>query len=729
MSSFSSALLRWFSDYVSLQPDLSRAVRATLAFMVPLLLALHGSLSVEVSFAAIAAQNIAMVDIRGDYRLRFALVLGMAAVLVGSAALGSVASGSLVAAMLAAGAMALAGGLWRHLSSEYGPALAISSTFVFLFALGSSGSGATVRSHVLAALTGAAWGLVLQVGHWPFRPQHALRRTIADSWVAIADLFAALTPEAAAGVSRPGDRVRECEVGLRSALDTAYRTLETARPGGLRNRLTTLNTAAARLATTVAALDTALESAAAQPRFAALAPALDPALTSLANLSRSAAIAVVSRQSSHLATFEVRLRRVGSLLRTLGARVKAQSDGNPTDAQLAEIIRQIDAQLSIVHDAVRATVDPVQAPAASSFELLDLRVLALRPLASALNLNLHFDPALVRYTLRLAVLLVAGVAIFKLWGLPHGYWLPFTTVVVLQPDYGSTRQRAAQRMLGTLAGSVAASALLWLYLPHPALLAAAAGTMFAFGYWVKRNYALAIFFITLFIVILTGATEPVTLGFALERLGTTAAGGILALLAAQLFWPAWERDRLPAILAQAFRLNRDYLHLLLARLRTGGSFDAAAVLAKRQAESANSAVFSSLQRMSGDPESRRDGLDLAAMLANGNQRLTRCFNVLALHLAPDAVSDTSALDRFAPLGHDAFELLIESVERGLPPPGRIGPLVRALESELPPAGADGGRGQWIVSQLTRAATELSALLLAAEESAPARTDALPPGGA
>ena len=48
-----------------------------------------------------------------------------------------------------------------------------------------------------------------------------------------------------------------------------------------------------------------------------------------------------------------------------------------------------------------------------------------------------------------------------------GYWLPFTMVVVLQPDYGSTRQRAAQRVLGTLAGSLAASVLLWVKPPLP----------------------------------------------------------------------------------------------------------------------------------------------------------------------------------------------------------------------------------------------------------------------
>ena len=69
--------------------------------------------------------------------------------------------------------------------------------------------------------------------------------------------------------------------------------------------------------------------------------------------------------------------------------------------------------------------------------------MSCRPLASALNLTWRVDPALIRFTLRLAVLMVAGVVVFKTWALPHGYWLPFTVIVVLQPDYGSTRQRAA----------------------------------------------------------------------------------------------------------------------------------------------------------------------------------------------------------------------------------------------------------------------------------------------
>jgi len=44
-------------------------------------------------------------------------------------------------------------------------------------------------------------------------------------------------------------------------------------------------------------------------------------------------------------------------------------------------------------------------------------------------------------------LLINFKLIFKFFDLPHGYWLPFTIVVVLQPDYGSTRERSFSRLL------------------------------------------------------------------------------------------------------------------------------------------------------------------------------------------------------------------------------------------------------------------------------------------
>jgi uncharacterized membrane protein YccC len=385
-----------------------------------------------------------------------------------------------------------------------------------------------------------------------------------------------------------------------------------------------------------------------------------------------------------------------------------------------------------VHEALRATIDRAGERAAFSLELFDLHTLTLRPLAAALNLTWRVDPALVRFTFRLGVLMLAGVAIFQTFALPHGYWLPFTFVVVLQPDYGSTRLRAGQRVLGTLGGSLVASALLWLELPFAALATASAATLFAFGYFIKRNYAVAVFFITLFIVLLTETNGPVTLAFTVERLALTSAGGALALLAALFFWPVWERDRFPPLLATALRANRDYLGVLVARLAAGGPYDAAATLAKRHAESANSRVFSSLQRMSGDPKNQQLGLEQAATLANGNQRLTRAFNVIAVHLTPGAPLAHPELTRFAHLGASTFDALALAVERDdplLPQLGELSAAFAQLRLPVPvPEATDPAarRDRWVFGQLGRAATELGAMLLATMETAPARPADLGP---
>lgn len=718
------------ADREALQPDLGRAVRGTLGFMVPLLLAVAGWLPIEVTFMAISAQNIAMVDVRGDYRFRLGLFLAMSAVLAGAAALGTLVAGQLLFAVLATGFLAVAGGLWRHLSNDYGPSLAISSTLVFLIALASTGGRDTALDHGLAALLGGLWGAALQVANWPFRPQHPLRRAVADSWVAVGDLFEAMRPGAPADRELRAQKVSEGEAALRTTLDKTFATLSPGgtRPSPLRRRLEELNLSAARLATRVVALNTALETLIEEDDFSALAPSFEPVLTALINTSRTVALAVVSRQPAHLATAEVRLRRLTNLLRVLQARVPTLTRDTATGHQLLGILRHIEAQLPDIRGGLRSTIDRADERAAFSLELFDLQTWTLRPLASALNFSRHVDRALVRFTLRLAVLTMLGTWIYKYWGLPHGYWLPLTMVIVLQPDYGSTRQRAAQRGLGTLAGSILASLLLRLHLPFAALAAATAATIFVFGYFVKRNYAIAVVFITLFVVLLTESSGPVTLAFTVERLASTLGGVALSLVAAMFFWPVWERNRLPPILAQALRANRAYLQLLTARLHDGGPYDQAAVAAKRKAEAANSAVFSSLQRLMADPRNQQDRLEQSAALTNGNQRLTRALNVVALHLTPGHPLRHPEAAAGAALLADTLETLAHYVETENPAPGTLAPLLAALEKislPIPPANSSdpiAQRDHWVFTQLSRGTTELSAMLMAAE---PVTTEALP----
>ena len=425
---------------------------------------------------------------------------------------------------------------------------------------------------------------------------------------------------------------------------------------------------------------------------------------------------MVSRQPTHLATAEVRLQRLGNLIQVLQTRITLHAGGSPTVGELAQLLRQVATQVAVLHEQLRATSERADERGAFSLELFDLDAWTLRPFAATLNQSRRVDPALIRFTARLAVLLMLGVAIFEYWHIPRGYWLPLTIVVVLQPDYGSTRQRAAQRLFGTLVGGVFASLLLWLKLPALALLLAIAVTIFCFSYFIRRHYAVAVFFITLMVVLLTEEAMTVTVEFTVARLIATAVGGGLAMLAALLFWPIWEWQRFPAFLADALRADRDYLQLLQLRLSSGGAYDPPVAAAKRRAEAANATVFSSLQRMAVDPKRHRESLAQAAAIANGNQRLTRALTAIALHLTPGSPITNPGITRFAELSSQALEALAVNATHETPDPA-LAPLLAALEDFQSPLSDPGSaaaqRDQWVFGQMSRAALELSAMVLAA----------------
>lgn len=722
------ARTRHYLEEQRLQPDINRGLRATVGFMGAFLAAAWWHLPVEASFAAIAAQNIAMLDIRGSYPLRLSLLLVMTAIFGASCWLGGMAGGHLPSALAAMALVILLGGVWRHLSPDYGMSLAINSAFLLMFALAQPEGAARANHYFLAGLGGGLWGLFVQVALWPFRAQHPLRRATADSWLALADLFAAMAPDEGLDAGERHRRIAAKEAALRTALDQTSATLAAAHAGRQRPHLAELeelNLTAARCATRLVACNTALDTLMERPDFAALAPSFTPVLNSLTNLARTTAVTIVSRQPSHLIAAEVRLRRVANLIQALQDRLLAQTGRAAEATQLTFLLHQIATLIPALGRTLRATVDRANEHAAFSLELLDLHTWTLRPLASALNFSWRPDPALVRFIARLTVLEVAGVAAFKLLDLAHGYWLPLTILVVLQPDYGSTRLRAGQRVAGTLAGSLLASGLLWLALPPPVLLAAMAVTMFCFAFCLKRNYGQAVFFITLFVVLITETATKVTLGFTLERLAATLAGGLLALLSAQLFWPAWERKFFPGNLARALRANRDYVRMLGDRIISGGGYDAGAIALKRAAEKANSLVFSSLQRMSGDPANQQAGIEAAAILANGNQRLTRALTVVALHLSPGTALQRPELGRFGTAAVEALEALAEGAETGRTDPTRLAALRGALDQLTlrAPAGAT-PLELGAYAQFARGATELSAMLLAAE-SGPAPVAGLP----
>jgi len=692
-------------------PAVSRALRATAAFMVPLVLAALGLITgTQAVLAAFAGHTIGALDVRGAYALRLSLLLSIALVLTGAAWLGAVAGPSLLLAVAGTGLIALGAGAWRHGLGEYGPAVAGSGALMFFLALASPRAEATPFQAAQATLAGALGCVALHAAFWPFLAQHPLRRAVAGSWTALADLAAALPPVDGVAGFRRQEQVAASEHALRAALDQASQVLagvpgRTSRP--LVRELEELNRAAASLATQMTALNPSLERVMLPPGPGPLAAAFRSVLAALVNTSRSLAVAVVSHQAGHLARFEVRLLRLTDLLRLLRERT-ARLD-SPEGAHLEEVLANLQDQLPRVRAALRAAMERAAERGPVSFELFDLETWTLRPLAAALNFSLNIDPALVRFTFRLAAMMMAGTFAWRFWHLPHGYWIPLCIMVVLQPDYGATRERATQRAMGTICGGLAGSVLLWLHLPLWTLLAATAAVCWAFTYYMKRDYAVAVFFITLLVVLQFEAAGPVSIALTFQRLGETLAGCLLALLAALSFWPVWERDRFPPLLAGALRANRVLLERLgLGLAQAAGVTPGSVTQVKRKAQRANSLVFSSLNRMAGDPKLRQEGIERAAALANHNLRLTRGLSVAAVHCAPGAPA-IAGLGAFVQAAGAALEALAEVVE-GAADPAALAQARTDLEAAALPEPAD-PRTAWVMAQLEQAGTELSAMLL------------------
>ncbi len=683
--------------------------------MGPMLLAHSGAGHFDPVFACLAAQSVALVDVRGAYSLRLALMLSIAVILTGSTLLGMLGAGSLALALAGAALITAAGGVWRHLSSDYGPGLAVSSGMMFFI---SAGHPVTPGHHpVLVTLAGALFGVLLQVSHWPFRPQHPLRLAVAESWCALAELLAALAPDTVQRSRAISDK----EVALRTALNQTVASLTGAGRHATRvlPQLEALNLAAARLGMRALVFNTALEPIRETRGYKQLEPGFVPALQSLTQTARALALAVVSRQPEHLAAVQVRAGRLQNLLTVLESQISAQLEDRAAAAQLTEILRSIGSLMPGLVETLRAATDRAGERSAFSLELRDAGTLTLRPLGAVLNLSRRIEPALVHHTVRTLLLVLAGMTVFKLSGLPHGYWLPFTMVVVLQPDFGATRQKAAERMVGTLIGGALASSLLWIHPPLGVTFLGIAVSIAFFGFFVKRQYGIAVIFITIMVVLLTEAQQPVTLGFTLERMGCTLAGGLLALLAAYLFWPVWERGRFAGIMGQALHANTAYLRKIMARLTTGGLYDETTIQAKRSAESANIGVFTSLRRLAADPKNQRGDLESSAALANGNQRITRALTVIALHLNEDPTRHPEVLEEFTQLATHAFHLLAEFQSGGVTPHDARTTLTGLETFRLPPLdearrNPTRFREPWTFPQLSRIIAELGAMILASD---------------
>jgi YccS/YhfK family integral membrane protein len=212
----------------------------------------------------------------------------------------------------------------------------------------------------------------------------------------------------------------------------------------------------------------------------------------------------------------------------------------------------------------------------------------------------------------------------------QGYWILFTTVFVCRPNYGATRVRLVERIIGTILG-LGASWVLFELFPElwvQALIAVAAGV----AYFATRtsHYKLSTAFITLMVLFCFNQIGD-GYNLFLPRLTDTLIGSAIAGLAVFFILPDWQGRRLNVVLGQTLASNGRYLKQIMLGYTQGKIDDMAYRVARRDAHNADAALSSTLTNMLKEPGHFRRQADIGFRFLLLSHTLLSYISALGAH--------------------------------------------------------------------------------------------------
>ncbi len=282
---------------------------------------------------------------------------------------------------------------------------------------------------------------------------------------------------------------------------------------------------------------------------------------------------------------------------------------NPAWRGLLRSLRALAANLSTLDRLLGDASNPDRLADATDSNLLDRAPRNLKEMWTRLRTQMTPTSLLFRHALRLSLALSIGYATLHAIHASQGYWIILTTLFVCQPNYGATRRKLGQRIIGTAIGLTVAWALFDLF-PSPlvqSMFAIAAGLVF----FINRTtrYTLATAAITLMILFCFNQVGD-GYGLFLPRLFDTLLGSLIAGLAVFLFLPDWQGRRLNKVLANTLTCNSIYLRQIMQQYAAGKRDDLAYRLARRNAHNADAALSTTLANMLMEPGHFRKEADV-----------------------------------------------------------------------------------------------------------------------
>jgi uncharacterized membrane protein YccC len=523
-----------------------------------------------------------------------------------------------------------------------GTKVGFSMIALVLILIGLPGNPATASITSISTLIGGVWAMLISLAFWPFRPYQPARVAIADYYRALHVFITKTCDPHPANVdinSRWMEAARRERTNVITAHDNVHKIimdLRSARSGasqrGRNLLLLTLN--ADRLFDEVIALSEGIEHTSKGDHFAQVRAALTPVLPQLAACLNDLANALVDAHNIDCHSTLLALATCQEQLREVLPQIKRQYEAMAHIRSIVSVLDHISATLRSSNNALQAVqLDHDDASKENNHRTqTQHRSGNMQQALKLLQDNLSPRSIIFRYALRIAVTTAAAVAFYSLLHINHGYWITLTVFFIMKPDFGSTRRRLIHRIVGTVTGGIVVAVIVALI--HNPFILAAFVILFSFMAYAHINghYGIFVVFLTALVVITLDMGQPGQWQLALIRMGNTFIGGAMTFLAGYLFWPQWERERLPSQLAKTIAANRHYFHCVVSSYQQPTSHTDTLHIASKQAHIENANAEAAFQRLLGEPKTQQGDVERFYALVTYNLSFNDSITFLAEHI-------------------------------------------------------------------------------------------------
>ncbi|WP_235817919.1 FUSC family protein [Formosa haliotis] len=255
--------------------------------------------------------------------------------------------------------------------------------------------------------------------------------------------------------------------------------------------------------------------------------------------------------------------------------------------------------------------------------------------------NISFKSPIFRHTLRLTISVLLAFFLGHFFEIRNAYWIILTIIVIMRPNYGLTKERTKNRIIGTLVGAAFAIAIIMLT-TNPVVYAVLAifSLILAFSL-IQQNYRVGAAFITTYIIFVYALMDPNAMSVIKYRVIDTLIGALLSLSATYFLWPNWEYRNLNEVIESVIKNNTIYLLATQKLYHDKNTNKLNYKVHRKEAFLAIGNLNAAFQRMTQDPKSKQRELDLIYKIVTLNHTFLSAIASLGSFIQHHNTTDAS----------------------------------------------------------------------------------------